>query len=54
MVVAEGIRIGVGRLKRSSMQVTMSRSVARRTGDRHEGRVLKPTVYRPTGQHPKS
>ena len=54
MVVAAGIQIGVRRLKRSSKTVTMSRSVARRTGDGHDGRVLKPTVYRPTGQHAKS
>ena len=54
MVVAAGIRMGVGRLKRSSKTVTMSRSVARTAGGRGEGRVLKPTVYRPTGPHLKS
>lgn len=56
MVVGVGIPIGVGTLKRSSKKVTMSRSAARRTGGRREGRVLKPTIYRPTGQgqDPKS
>ena len=52
MMVAEGIRIRIGRLKRRSMMLTMSRSAVK--GNlRLTGRVLKPTVYLPSGAMPK-
>ncbi len=55
MMVAEGIRIGIGQLKRCSMMLTMSMSAAKggETNLRLTGRVLKPTVYLPSGAMPK-
>ena len=53
MMVAEGIRIRIGRLKRRSTMLTMSRNAAKGTNLRLTGRVLKPTVYLPSGAMPK-
>ncbi len=53
MMVAEGIRIKIGQLKRCSRMLTMSRSAAKGTNLRLTGRVLKPTVYLPSGAMPK-
>ncbi len=49
MMVAEGIRVRIGQLKRSSKMLTMSRSATKRTNLRLTGGVLKPTVYWPSG-----
>ncbi len=55
MMVAEGIRIRIGQLKRCSRMLTMSRLAAKERGTtlRLTGRVLKPTVYLPSGAMPK-
>ncbi len=55
MMFAEGIRIRIGQLKRYSKMPTMSRSVVKGGGTnlRLTGRVLKPTVYVPSGGIPK-
>ncbi len=55
MMFAEGIRIRIGQLKRYSKIPTMSRSVAKGRGTnlRLTGRVVKPTVYLPSGAMPK-
>ena len=49
MMVAEGIRIRIGQLKRCSRMLTTSRTAAKGTNLRLTGRVLKPTVYLPSG-----
>ena len=57
MMFAEGIRIRIGQLKRYSKIPAMSRTAAKGreggTNLRLTGRVVKPTVYLPSGAMPK-